>query len=517
MEKIISCILVTGALCYYAYKSRTTRIPPPPGPKGHWLFGNALEIAGAGAFWVKLGEYADVHGPLISVRILHQYAYVLSDPHTATELFEKRSVNYSDRDENEMSKLIGFDQDIVMLQYGPKFKQCRTMLNRALNNRAAQDYIPLQEHEVQKLMKRLMEQPEGFLDHVRLFSASIAARVAYGYTIPSFDDPFVQTAEKWGDAFSDLKHLPDWLQVPFQRRVVEIRKVLYDLREKPFRYVLEQMATGTAEDSFVSKLLQGEDGASMDEQTKEDVKRIAASFYSAGADTTISAVQSFFLAMTLYPQTQAKAQAELAAYLNSDSRRVILPKDRENLPYTSAIVKEVLRWHPIVPVVQHRSSQDDDENVVCGDKVYRIPAKSTIMVNVWKMMQNPDVYPDPEMFMPERFLVDNPPPGPEEYVFGFGRRATQNMPGDTHRTAVNVDGHQVPAIPLPALCSHWHLKEACTAMEINVYNITLRVAWEAPNPSIFAPRPKFLLIIVEDVPSVRQIIMVRGGMTERPS
>ncbi|QRV92859.1 cytochrome P450 family protein [Ceratobasidium sp. AG-Ba] len=316
------------------------------------------------------------------------------------------------------------------------------MLNQALNNRVAKDYIPLQEQEVKKLMKRLVDQPEKFLDHVRLLSASIALRVAYGYTVKSFEDPFMQTAEKWAEGFSDfiqpwsyavniiphLRYLPDWLPIaPFQRRVIELRKVLSDLRENPFRYVLEQMAEGTAENSFVSKLLQTEDGVSVDEETKEDIKGMAATFYAAASDTTVSGVQSFFLAMTLYPEAQAKAQAEIASYLGSGPRRIILPEDRAGLPYTSALLKEVQRWHPIVPVIPHRSSKDDDENVICGAKTYMIPAKSNIMVNVWKILHDPDVYPNPELFLPERFLVESPPPGPEEYTFGFGRRICPGM------------------------------------------------------------------------------------------
>lgn len=148
--------------------------------------------------------------------------------------------------------------------------------------------------------------------------------------------------------------------------------------------------------------------------------------------------------MTLYPEVQAKAQAEIAAYMrqrsiNDGLSRMILPADRPNLPYTSALVHEVMRWHPIVTMVPHRSSSQDDCNVASGGKVYRIPAESLVLANVWfvsfpvfkeactedvfrRMMHDPEVYPEPSRFNPERYLVKNPPPEPENYAFGFGRR-----------------------------------------------------------------------------------------------
>ena len=59
-------------------------------------------------------------------------------------------------------------------------------------------------------------------------------------------------------------------------------------------------------------------------------------------------MKSFMLAMTLFPDIQKRAQAEIDIVVG-DGR---LPsfEDRERLPFVEAIVKEVLRWRPPVPV-----------------------------------------------------------------------------------------------------------------------------------------------------------------------
>lgn len=52
--------------------------------------------------------------------------------------------------------------------------------------------------------------------------------------------------------------------------------------------------------------------------------------------------------MVMYPEVQAKAQKELDLVVGTD--RLPEYSDRESLPYIEAIVNEVLRWHPVVPL-----------------------------------------------------------------------------------------------------------------------------------------------------------------------
>ena len=65
------------------------------------------------------------------------------------------------------------------------------------------------------------------------------------------------------------------------------------------------------------------------------------SYTSAGADTTVSAIGTFFLAMVCYPEVQKEAQAELDKVLNG---RLPGHSDFPSLPYLSALVKEVYRY-----------------------------------------------------------------------------------------------------------------------------------------------------------------------------
>jgi len=122
--------------------------------------------------------------------------------------------------------------------------------------------------------------------------------------------------------------------------------------------------------------------------------------------------------MVCYPEVQKKAQAELDEVLNG---RLPEHSDLPSLPYLSALVKEIYRWKPVIPLgVPHQSTSDDLYND------YHIPANSIVIANQWAMLNDEQVYPEPHEFKPERFLkngkLDRSVRDPMDIAFGFGRR-----------------------------------------------------------------------------------------------
>jgi len=142
---------------------------------------------------------------------------------------------------------------------------------------------------------------------------------------------------------------------------------------------------------------------------------------------SVSTLESFLLAMTLYPDVYKKAQKVIDEQIGSD--RLIEPSDRENLPYITCLLKEVLRWGIAGPLgVPHLLIQDD----VYND--YLLPRGSSVFFNIWAITRNEEVYPEPEVFNPDRFLHPSSQQVHEhvEAVWGFGRRI---CPGKTFADA----------------------------------------------------------------------------------
>ncbi|KAJ6490259.1 O-methylsterigmatocystin oxidoreductase, partial [Mycena vitilis] len=204
----------------------------------------------------------------------------------------------------------------------------------------------------------------------------------------------------------------------FKRLAEKYNHSCDDLAEIPLAYVRDQMASinfakGQAASSYTADLLEQ---PGLSDQRYIDIKWSAASFYSAGSDTTVSVVTAYFLAVAKYSHIQTRAQREMDEVVGRN--RLPTFEDRPSLPYIDALSKELCRWLPIVPLaVPHRAMKDD---IYDG---YLIPKDAFVLPNIWKFLHDPSIYHDPFLFNPERFLGPNPEPDPADMgLFGYGRR-----------------------------------------------------------------------------------------------
>ncbi|ROV94041.1 hypothetical protein VMCG_08273 [Cytospora schulzeri] len=212
----------------------------------------------------------------------------------------------------------------------------------------------------------------------------------------------------------------------FKKTAKQWKATLVETAEIPMKFVRKQMEEKNHEQSYVSALYE-KAGPKIPKHEEDTVKYTAASLYTGGADTTVSAITTFFLIMSLYPEAQRRAQEEIDRVIGTD--RLPTFEDRNNLPYVEAVVKEVFRTQPIAPMgLPHITTADD----VCEG--YLIPKGAVIIPNIWFMListtmadirwftHDPAVYPQPEIFDPSRFLGPDPAPDPRNTVFGYGRR-----------------------------------------------------------------------------------------------
>ena len=123
--------------------------------------------------------------------------------------------------------------------------------------------------------------------------------------------------------------------------------------------------------------------------------------------------------MAIHPEIQEKGQREIDQLLGGE--RLPTLADQDDLPYISALIKEIYRWHTPLPISIPKALMEDDVY-----KGYHLPKGATVMENVWAIFHDPSVYPEPHIFNPERFLkdgkLDRSVRDPEDRIFGSSRR-----------------------------------------------------------------------------------------------
>ncbi|KAI5098972.1 cytochrome P450 precursor, partial [Silurus meridionalis] len=142
------------------------------------------------------------------------------------------------------------------------------------------------------------------------------------------------------------------------------------------------------------------------------------SMFSAGTETTSSTIRQSLLLMMKHPDIQARVQKEIDEVVGQS--RCISFEDRQNMPYTDAVIHEVLRTQDIVPTsVPHKMFYDTEF------KNYLIPKGTIILPLLSSVLTDPELWKNPDNFDPANFLDQEGRLKKNDafVVFGMGKRA----------------------------------------------------------------------------------------------
>ncbi|KAH9162720.1 cytochrome P450 [Lactarius sanguifluus] len=436
MSLIVQAVNVALAVIALWFLKRFTQKKPLgrpiPGPKGWPIIGNLLDVPTELEYQV-FSRWQKKYGDLIQMTVLGQPIVILNSPRLASEMFNKKSAIYSSRPHLTMaSDLVGWRNTLVLLKYTDTFKAYRRMFHAVVGTRASVErFRDTLEEESALMVRRLMNDPRNFDGPVRKAVGAIMLRISHGYKPKAEGDSLIRVADEATthlnvllspglfavDLLPFLRYIPEWFPGGgFHKTAREWRHTLFDMTEMSYKFVLEQMAKGTAVPNMVTNLL---DGRKVSPEEEEQIKWAASSLYAGGADTPVLAMASFLLSMTVFPEVQRKCQAELDEVVGND--RLPTFDDRDSLPYLFATLKESVRWGSTTPLgAPHCIEQDDVQDG------FFIPKGSTVIANIWHFMHDPEVYKDPMVFNPDRLIAQPGKPAepdPFDVAFGYGRRA----------------------------------------------------------------------------------------------
>ncbi|KAK7032180.1 hypothetical protein VNI00_013354 [Paramarasmius palmivorus] len=405
----------------------------PPGPPTIPVLGN-LHLFPSKSPQVKFTEWSHEYGDIYSLKISSGTAVVINSMEVAKELMDRRSAITADRPKHHMVNRVTDGLNLAHAQYSDTWRLLRKAVHTILTPKAVENHLPIQRAEATQVLYDFLTTPENFFKHIGRYSNSAIMSVLFGKRCPRYETPestaFFESMEVWNRCLSpgavppvDLLPFLDYIP----SRWAWWKGLALETREKQHKLYFglldeceQRVARGEENGSYMEGVLVEQKEMGL---TREMVGYLGGVLLEAGSDTTSSFLKYLIIALIAFPRVQRKAQEEIDRVVGHE--RIPTLQDIENLPYIRALIKEVIRIRPVVPLVPHGTLADMEY------RGFMIPKGTMIFVNTYGIYHNPEHFDNPETFDPERYVLHeygikegvDPNTFRDNIAFGYGRRS----------------------------------------------------------------------------------------------
>ncbi|KAI1610853.1 3-hydroxyphenylacetate 6-hydroxylase [Exophiala viscosa] len=403
------------------------RIPGFGGPPGLPMIGNLHQIRVNAAEQYR--QWAKKYGPVYQIMLGNVPVVVVNSAKSAREIFGANSQALASRPEfytfhKVVSSTAG--TTIGTSPFSESLKRRRKGAASALNKPSVATYIPHIDVETRDFLQEFLtygdsgKKPVDPMPMIQRLSLSLALTLNWGTRMASQNDKLfgeiTHVEEEVSKFRSTTGNLQDYLPLlrlnPFnfgkvharemrQRRDVYLKKLNDDLDDR--------MAKGTHKPCIQANII-------LDKEAKlnqEELISISLTMLSGGLDTLTTLVAWSMALLAQRPDIQEKALKEIRAVYPED-QILCDANDDQSIPYICALVRELLRFYTVLRLSLPRGTVKD---VVYNG--HTIPSGSVVFLNAWSCNMDDEVWTDPEVFRPERWLEQ---PDAPLFTYGLGYR-----------------------------------------------------------------------------------------------
>ncbi|XP_027074180.1 cytochrome P450 71AU50-like [Coffea arabica] len=409
----------------------------PPGPKGLPIIGN-LHLLGKNPHQ-DLEKLAKKHGPIMHMRFGYVPAIIVSSPEAAEKFLKTYDQVFASRPYHESSWYVSYEQrNLTFGQYGPYWRNMRKLcILQLLSSHKINSFLPMRREEVGTLVKSLKQAASDgaavdLSASISSLGANMSCLMIFGkkYMDKDFDDRGFRDVIQEGLHVAAMPNLGDYFPLlgvldlqGLTRRFKDLAKVFDKFFEKIIDEHLQSQEHKQTKD-FVD-IMMGimQSGEAEFEFDRRHVKAILLDLLVASMDTSVTAVEWAISELLRHPEAMRKLQKELEEKVGLE--RIVEESDIEGLEYLDMVIKESMRLHPVAPLLLPHESMED-----CTVDDFHIQKKSRIIINIYTIGRDPNVWPDPETFNPERFKDSNIDLRGQDFrliPFGSGRRSCPGL------------------------------------------------------------------------------------------
>ncbi|KAF2352195.1 Cytochrome P450, partial [Trinorchestia longiramus] len=312
----------------------------------------------------------------------------------------------------------------LLVSSGSKWFERRKMLTPAFHFKILEDFMGIFNEKSQILANKLVQHATGkefdIFDMVTLCTLDTILETAMGLNMEvqrHSKTPYINAVQKMS-AIMQERQKKFWLHPDFLFRLLgegkehaRCLKILHDLSLKTIRerrQLYKNSAAGNQTSGppvaggkerlpFLDLLLKY--SAEGENLTDEDIREEVDTFMFEGHDTTATAISMTLYLLGRHPEIQARVHDELDSVLEGDVG-ALTSDHLKQLKYLERCLKEAHRLYPSVPFI----GRINHENIVLDGK--DIVAGTNILVFIYLLHRDPEQFPEPERFDPDRFLPE---------------------------------------------------------------------------------------------------------------
>ncbi|XP_044458759.1 geraniol 8-hydroxylase [Triticum aestivum] len=383
----------------------------PPGPRPLPLLGNLLDIGEHPHR--SFASLADIHGPLMFVRLGTVPAVVATSPEAAREVLQKKNASMAARRGLDAWRVMDHDANsMVALPPRGKWRAFRQHSRAALlGPRPLDEHRAVREEEARELVRRLSAAGGAPVDVAREAFVAMVNVLCRGMFSEKLDPAVVSELTDVAEEAAVLSGLPnvsDFFPAlaaldlqGIRRKAGKVLAWLYTLIDEQIERRKLSRADGDARRNDLLDVLLDMDGDVRDEDgwvmNQESIRGLLMELL-LGATSVPTTIEWAMSELLQNPPAIHKLQAELRNVLGTRPCAWMEESDTGSLPYLQAVVKETLRLHPPVPFATGLAEE------AVEIEGYNVPKGTTALVNIWGICRNAKVWDEPNRFLPERFL-----------------------------------------------------------------------------------------------------------------